>query len=105
MSQIDLDRIVKSSKYFSEACEIVTECYVIISHPLGEDEDLKFKVRVVRDSNGSYVGIPSHRIGDYVSLHSQDSVQLAVEDALSGIRAWYNPERPMKEQFTEFEDY
>jgi len=105
MASIDLKRLEKFNKYVSDPAEVVAQCEMWIHHPLEEDDPLRFKIKVLKYSDGKFMGVPSHRVGNYVSLHQQDTIQMAVEDALSGISAYYTPERPIHEQLSPYEDY
>ena len=105
MSNVDLKRVEETNEHISELTEVVAEFETWVTHPLNRVDPLRFKVKVLRYSNGKYMGIASHRIGNYLSLHQQDTVELALQEALGGVRAYYNPERPLHEQFLENGDY
>lgn len=103
-ADLDLKRISDFYRLVSKPVEVVAKVEMLINGKENE-QPLKFKVKVTKDQYGKYWGIPSHRIGGHVSLEAQDSIELAIEDALGGLPAYLDTNRPLREQLTPYEEY
>jgi len=61
---------------------------------------------VLKDPRGKFLGIADHRSNyNYLSLHQQDTIQRAIEDALNGFLAYWKPGVSPQESASLNEDY
>lgn len=100
LEQVDRNRITEHYKDVYEFSEVVGEWEFAI-----EECPITLKIKVKRIAPNTYIGVADHgikgpkQISPYRSMKPQNSVQKALEDALSGFFSVWDPK--LKDQ-TEF---
>jgi len=88
---VDLNKFM-DMPLVEEAWEVVGEYeFYIVECPV------KLKIKVIRESNGSYMGVANYKIqgpnqeSPYISLRFKETVEDAIMDSLNGFLAYWNP--------------
>lgn len=100
MEQIDRNRILKHYEDVYEFSEVVGVWEIAI-----QECPIKLKIKVLKIAPNKYMGIANYgikgpkQISPYWSMKAQDSVQEALEDALSGFLSCWDPKLKDETEF------